>query len=193
MLKKFKQQLTGFFMPRVGNEALRFNPRTIVINDTTIVVRQADSDLVPEMVAVEKAIYGFAPWDKEAFNMELRHKRRLYLVAQDRENGEVLAFAGLSVNDYEQDSHITNIGVLPDMQRQGIGSQLLNILMIVSQECNMKSITLEVRRSNRDAQRLYERLGFKKIRLRTHYYVDNGEDAYEMRLELEESKNHDGR
>lgn len=167
-------------MPYVGGEAMRFTPRTVAINHSLVVIRQATVGLIPSMVAIEKAIYGFAPWDDNAFAMELRHKRRLYLVAQDRENGQVLGFAGLSINDYQADSHVTNIGVLPSFQRQGLGSKLFDILMTVSYKCGMKTMSLEVRRSNKDAQRLYERLGFVKTRLRRHYYVDNGEDAYEM-------------
>lgn len=194
MWKKFKQQLTNLFLPHVGQEAMRFNPRTLRLNNTEVVVRQATFDIIPEMVAVEKAIYGFAPWDEDAFALELRHKRRLYLVAESGPHSQVVAFAGLSVNDYESESHITNIGVLPTYQRQGLGSSLLNILITVSRECGMSTMSLEVRSSNHDAQRLYERLGFKKTRLRHKYYVDNGEDAYEMNLNLEgEAINHDSR
>lgn len=184
MLRKFKQQLADLFIPLVGREAMRFTPRTILVNHSAVVIRQATVDLIPAMVGIEKAIYGFAPWDDNAFAIELRHKRRLYLVAQNQINGQILAFAGLSINDYEADSHVTNIGVLPSFQRQGLGSQLFAILIQVSRKCGMQSMSLEVRRSNQDEQRLYERLGFIKTRLRRHYYVDNGEDAYEMSLNL---------
>lgn len=181
-------------MPYVGTEAMRFAPRTVLIGHSMIIIRQATAGLIPSMVAIEKAIYGFVPWDNNAFEVELRHKRRLYLVAQDKENGQVLGFAGLSINDYEADSHVTNIGVLPSFQRQGLGSKLFDILMMVSRKCGMKTMSLEVRRSNIEAQSLYERLGFMKTRLRRHYYVDNGEDAYEMSLVLGgEQENHDGR
>ncbi len=194
MLRKFKNQLTNLFESRVGGETLRFNPRTVEVDHTMIVVKQASRDDIPAMVAVEQAIYGFAPWNNAAFESELSHKRRLYLVAENPETKTVLAFAGLSINDFEAESHITNIGVAPDVQRRGLGSRLLKILMLVSRECGMKTISLEVRRSNHDAQRLYERLGFVTQQLRRKYYVDNGEDAYEMSLNLEgEQKNHDRR
>ena len=41
-------------------------------------------------------------------------------------------------------------------------------------------MTLEVRRSNHIAQRLYEKLGFKFVGYRKGYYSDNGEDALIM-------------
>jgi [ribosomal protein S18]-alanine N-acetyltransferase len=40
--------------------------------------------------------------------------------------------------------------------------------------------TLEVRRSNDGAIRLYEREGFRAAGLRRRYYQDNGEDALVM-------------
>ena len=41
-------------------------------------------------------------------------------------------------------------------------------------------ITLEVRVSNRGAQSLYDKYGFKKVGVRKRYYLDNNEDAYIM-------------
>ena len=43
-----------------------------------------------------------------------------------------------------------------------------------------RAITLEVRRSNQPAIRLYEREGFRAAGLRRRYYQDNGEDALVM-------------
>jgi ribosomal-protein-alanine N-acetyltransferase len=41
-------------------------------------------------------------------------------------------------------------------------------------------LTLEVRRSNASAIRLYERFGFRSAGVRRRYYQDNGEDALVM-------------
>ena len=38
-------------------------------------------------------------------------------------------------------------------------------------------MTLEVRRSNERAQKLYQSLGFEYVGVRKRYYEDNGEDA----------------
>ena len=42
----------------------------------------------------------------------------------------------------------------------------------------IKKVTLEVRESNKVAQRLYEKFGFKKIAIRPRYYQDKNEDAF---------------
>ena len=46
-------------------------------------------------------------------------------------------------------------------------------------------VTLEVRMSNRAAQKLYAKLGFVEVGERRRYYNDNGEDALLMTLFLE--------
>jgi [ribosomal protein S18]-alanine N-acetyltransferase len=45
-------------------------------------------------------------------------------------------------------------------------------------------VMLEVRRSNIQAQKLYESLGFVATGIRKGYYSDDGEDALAMTLEL---------
>jgi ribosomal protein S18 acetylase RimI-like enzyme len=55
------------------------------------------------------------------------------------------------------------MGVLPDYQGQGIGTQLLEELIQIGNERNMSAICLSVREDNSAAVRLYERLGFCRI------------------------------
>jgi ribosomal-protein-alanine N-acetyltransferase len=45
-------------------------------------------------------------------------------------------------------------------------------------------VTLEVRRSNHGALDLYRNLGFRAVGIRPNYYVDEGEDAVVMILDL---------
>lgn len=43
-----------------------------------------------------------------------------------------------------------------------------------------ETLSLEVRLSNTDAQRLYRRLGFSARNIRKNYYTENNEDALDM-------------
>jgi ribosomal-protein-alanine N-acetyltransferase len=45
-------------------------------------------------------------------------------------------------------------------------------------------VTLEVRRSNTAAQRLYRRFAFRAVGVRPNYYAEDQEDAIVMLLEL---------
>jgi ribosomal-protein-alanine N-acetyltransferase len=62
----------------------------------------------------------------------------------------------------------------------GIGERLLIACIELSMDHAQRAVTLEVRRSNEVAQRLYEKYGFDRIGLRVKYYTDNNEDAVLM-------------
>jgi ribosomal-protein-alanine N-acetyltransferase len=68
------------------------------------------------------------------------------------------------------EAHLLNVCVAPDRQRQGIGRRLLRRAQRVAAERNADTIFLEVRDSNRAAQRLYEAEGFGEIGRRRDYY-----------------------
>ena len=56
----------------------------------------------------------------------------------------------------------------------------MRCLMARAYGAGARCITLEVRQSNRAAQKLYEKLGFKGVGYRRGYYSDNQEDALVM-------------
>jgi ribosomal-protein-alanine N-acetyltransferase len=49
---------------------------------------------------------------------------------------------------------------------------------------SISRVTLEVRKSNLAAQKLYQSMGFLTTGVRKGYYSDDGEDALAMTLEL---------
>ncbi len=80
--------------------------------------------------------------------------------------------------------HIISIAVHPNFRRKGIGTSLmLEALKRLKEIYNAKEAYLEVRVSNYPAINLYEKLGFKKVKILRYYYLD-GEDAYLMAKEL---------
>jgi len=76
--------------------------------------------------------------------------------------------------------HVVSIAVLPEYRRMGVGKALMEeSLKRLKEFYNVEEVYLEVRVSNIPAINLYEKLGFKKIKVIKHYYLD-GEDAYLM-------------
>lgn len=63
---------------------------------------------------------------------------------------------------------------------RGVGTEVTRALMQYAANMGVQYLTLEVRRSNLVAQKMYQSLGFLKLGLRKRYYEDNGEDAYLM-------------
>lgn len=90
------------------------------------------------------------------------------------ENDQLIAF--LYYWTILDEFQVIDIGVLPDRRRQGLGAELLWLLIDRATK-ESKTIQLEVRVSNTAAMALYERAGFARMGFRRRYYAD-GEDAY---------------
>ena len=76
--------------------------------------------------------------------------------------------------------HVMNVAVRPEQQRRGIATALLEKLFERTRGDERRGYTLEVRVSNENAIRLYEKLGFDSRGIRRGYYTDNREDALIM-------------
>ena len=81
-------------------------------------------------------------------------------------------------------AHINNLAVRPDLRRRGLGSQLLEAVISEVQQLGADTLTLEVRRSNVAAQRLYLRAGFREEAVRKSYYTQPVEDALVLSLKI---------
>ena len=79
---------------------------------------------------------------------------------------------------------IHNVAVHSEFRRRGLGRRLLEQVVLEARGRASSRITLEVRKSNLPAQKLYESMGFAVTGVRKGYYSDDGEDAFLMSLEL---------
>ena len=136
-------------------------------------IERHDLDAIDE---IERASYP-TPWSRAMFVAELQKPSSLALGAY-RETGELAGY--LVVSRYVDAWHVMNVAVAPEFRRRGIGRALLERLFEVTGGDSRRGYTLEVRVSNADAIRLYERLGFEARGIRRGYYTDNREDALIM-------------
>lgn len=117
------------------------------------------------------------PWSKQAFLGELRDNELAhYYVCLQGE--KVAGYAGMWI--IYDEAHVTNIAVHPDFRGQKIGKALMLTLMEHALRLGAERITLEVRPSNKVAQELYRKLGFRPVGVRKGYYTDTNEDAIIM-------------
>lgn len=116
-------------------------------------------------------------WSSDTLRNELNNSNSHYIVAKQNEN--IVGFAGIwkSVDDI----HITNIVVKKDFRKNGIGSLLLQKLILLTKSLEYKQLTLEVNSSNIPAIQLYSKFGFKNLGIRKKYY-NNTDDAIIMTL-----------
>lgn len=141
-----------------------------------MVIRQAVADDAAAIHEIERLCFP-DPWSREALQFELtENPRAFYIVAELEE--QVVGYAGLWwICD---EGHITNVAVRPGFRNRRIGEGIVEVLLDFTLSQGIKHHTLEVRRSNEPAIRLYEKLGFRAEGLRRGYYLNNGEDAIIM-------------
>jgi len=90
----------------------------------------------------------------------------------------ITGFAGFWIMSDE--AHITTIATRQASRQQGIGELLLQSIIDMAAQREVRIVTLEVRISNTTAQKLYSKYGFTQVGLRRGYYTDNREDAIIM-------------
>ena len=132
-----------------------------------------DLDAVEE---IERSAYP-TPWSRAMFLAELRKSGSLAIGAF-KQDDELVGYA--FVSRYVDAWHIMNVAVAAEFRRRGIATALLERLFEVTGADPHRGYTLEVRVSNAEAIRLYERLGFQRRGIRRGYYTDNREDALIM-------------
>jgi len=92
-------------------------------------------------------------------------------------------FSNFKKLGFVKKGHVVSVAVIDEHRGKGFGSVLVNeaIKGVKIRQCS--ELYLEVRCSNNDAVRLYEKLGFSIIQKLKAYYRD-GEDAYVMAIDF---------
>jgi ribosomal-protein-alanine N-acetyltransferase len=92
-------------------------------------------------------------------------------------------FSNFKKLGFVKKGHVVSIAVVEEHRRKGIGKALVEESVNGVKLRNCDEFYLEVRCSNTDAVRLYEKMGFV-IRQQLNAYYRDGEDAYLMAIEL---------
>ncbi len=116
-----------------------------------------------------------SPWHTETMRSELEANpdRKVYLLVEI--DGHPAAYIGSHA--FAGEVHVATVAVAPSYRRMGLGELLILTMLAYAVEHDCDYVTLEYRVSNRAAERLYQKVGFIPVRVRTNYYLDNGEDA----------------
>jgi ribosomal-protein-alanine N-acetyltransferase len=147
----------------------------ITTDPTGLTLEAMERRHIKDVAAIEFACFS-SHWPESAFQTELENRCARYLVA--KLDDKVVGFAGMWV--IMDETHITTLAVLPEYRRRRIGERLLVRLLEIARSLGARRATLEVRKSNAAALRLYEKYGFQAVAIRKKYYVENGEDAIVM-------------
>ncbi len=157
--------------------------------DNLTIVDYEEADLL-EILSIENESFP-SPWTAGLFQGETKNPISRILVG--RTTGE----RGKSVAGYvvfwnvADETHLHHIAVRKDLRKRGIASRMVSSMIHDCINQGSRFITLEVRRSNLSAQKLYENFGFSVRGVRPGYYNDTGDDALIMSLELDRNIRND--
>jgi ribosomal-protein-alanine N-acetyltransferase len=139
-------------------------------------MRPGDIDAVME---IERLSFR-TPWSAQVFLDEIGRAGAFVDVL--RSGGGVFGFVNFwHVAD---EIHLLNVAVHPSARRQGHARRLLDHVIAFARQHGCRIVTLEARRSNEVALRLYESAGFRSVAVRPNYYADDQEDAIVMIMDL---------
>lgn len=92
-------------------------------------------------------------------------------------------FSNFKKLGFVKKGHVVSVAVLEEHRKKGIGGALVEEAIIGIKSKKADELHLEVRCSNNEAVKLYEKIGFV-IKQRLKAYYRDGEDAYLMAIEF---------
>lgn len=138
-----------------------------------------------EIFELDQKCFTESRWSEEEFKNELKLKDRKYWVAKY----DQISIGYLGLQDFETEWNILKFCVLPEYRTKGVGTKLLKEIVEQFKNSSAKQIFLEMRKTNKNAESVYLKFGFKPVYTRPHYYK-NGDDCVVMFLkkEIDEKK-----
>jgi ribosomal-protein-alanine N-acetyltransferase len=148
-----------------------------------IEIREMTLDDVPVLAAIEGAADP-NPWTEDIFRRELQISisHTLVAIGKQEQGDQIAGFVTFWMVADELQLH--KIAVRRQDQRQGIARKLFQAMTNQALACGLSRATLEVRRTNEAAIKLYETFGYRVTAVRKGYYGGVGEDAMMMSAEL---------
>ena len=121
---------------------------------------------LPEVLDIERESFP-SPWTEGMFTRELNSTHSVCLAARINVEGKsVIVVAYIIFWLVADEVHLHNLAVKKEYRRQGLAFNLME--------------AMEVRKSNTEAIKLYEKCGFVVKGIRPLYYTDTHEDALIM-------------
>ena len=137
-----------------------------------VIYRRMTPEDVPFISKLEEETFSM-PWSASSFLEMISKEDARYYVAE--EDGRILGGCGVLMVAGE--GNITNVVIAPASRNRGIGTAMLQHLMMEGDKEGLTAYTSEVRVSNVVAIHVYEKLGFESVGVRPGFYEKPAEDA----------------
>ncbi len=137
-----------------------------------LIIKNADISFVDDIAELEKLCF-YPPWSPTQIENEINKESAIFLVCIC--NG---AFVGyVSGDNIAGELYIGNIAIKNEYQGKGLGYCLMQEIIKRAKNQNCSLLTLEVRKSNVTARKLYEKCGLSLVGERRNFYSHPAEDA----------------
>jgi ribosomal-protein-alanine N-acetyltransferase len=128
------------------------------------------------MLAIERASFK-DPWTREMFLFEFQEEKLTRVWGAKTKEAPSLLVGYICIMAVVDEMDINNIAVHPAYRRRGAAKKLMQKALQWAKGRGVKKAFLEVRPSNQEALKFYQKLNFKPLGVRKRYYA-NGEDAW---------------
>ena len=132
-----------------------------------------------EVLAIERDSFP-SPWTEGMFTRELANTHSVCLAARINVEDKSIVVAYIIFWLVADEVHLHNLAVKKEYKRQGLAYNLMGTMAEIAEKNEITEQTLEVRKSNIEAIKLYEKCGFVVKGIRPLYYADTHEDALIM-------------
>jgi [ribosomal protein S18]-alanine N-acetyltransferase len=139
-------------------------------------VRRAETSDLDDLVTLEDRTFDSDRMSREQYRRHLDSDSALVLVASANHRN----FLGTAVLFFRRGSGVARLYSLatqPEARGKGVGTALVEATEAAARLRRCRALRLEVRTDNHSAIKLYERLGYRRIRALADYY-QNGADGW---------------
>ena len=156
-----------------GADHKKDNRKSDIKTPGIIRVRQMIAEDIDDAAALEKLNLGKEAWNRKQLLDAMTRDDTIYLVAEKA--GRIVGLCG--VQNVSGDGEVTNVSVAGDCRKEGVGYKMVKQLLERGRGLGIENYTLEVRKANAAAIRLYEKLGFVSEGVRPGFYDEPKDDA----------------
>jgi len=144
-----------------------------------IIIDLMNNTDLPEVLDIERESFP-SPWTEGMFTRELNSTHSVCLAARVNIEEKIVIVAYIIFWLVANEVHLHNLAVKKEYRRQGLAFKLMETMTEIAGENEITDQTLEVRKSNTEAIKLYQKCGFVVKGIRPLYYTDTHEDALIM-------------
>ncbi|MGA3281612.1 MAG: ribosomal protein S18-alanine N-acetyltransferase [Smithella sp.] len=134
---------------------------------------------LPEIMAIERESFA-SPWTAGMFAKEIDSAHSMCLCVRINSEDKSIVGAYIIFWLVADEAHLHNLAVKKEYRSQGLAFGLMEAMNQIAGVNKITSQTLEVRESNTEAIKLYQKCGFVVKGVRPLYYTDTCEDALIM-------------